>query len=247
GDAADEKAMAARSEFPDRIVVPFCRESKLSGLGRTGFVKNVLYRRSFEVPAAWHVEKDGAHVLIHVGACDWRTTDRVNGTKVGFHEGGSTPIDCDATSALHPGANELRVWAFDDTTSGVQQLGKQCPKEKSYGCLYTRTTGIWQTVWMERVPKASIEAVTMTTTLPWIGVSAPTDFLSPAIVLVTPRFRGLTTEAVIGVQITRKIPGIDGESEDHMEAFAETVEPASNEGRPLWIPIQRAHSWSIGD
>jgi len=52
GDAADEKAMAERAEFPDKIVVPFCRESKLSGLGRTGFVKNVLYRRSFEVPAA---------------------------------------------------------------------------------------------------------------------------------------------------------------------------------------------------
>src|SRR5262245_1643861 len=47
GDAADEKAMAARAEFPDKIVVPFCRESKLSGLGHTGFVKNVLYRRSF--------------------------------------------------------------------------------------------------------------------------------------------------------------------------------------------------------
>ena len=109
GDAADEKAMAERSEFPDKITVPFCRESKLSGLGRTGFVKNVLYRRSFEVPEAWHVEKDGAHVVVHVGACDWRTTVWVNGTKVGFHEGGSIPIDCDVTSALHAGANELRV------------------------------------------------------------------------------------------------------------------------------------------
>src|SRR5258705_8678237 len=60
GDAADEKAMAERSEFPDRITVPFCRESKLSGLGRTGFLKNVLYRRSFTFPAAWRVQKDGS-------------------------------------------------------------------------------------------------------------------------------------------------------------------------------------------
>jgi hypothetical protein len=179
GDAADEKAMAARSEFPDRIVVPFCRESKLSGLGRTGFVKNVLYRRSFTVPEAWHVEKDGARVLIHVGACDWRTTVWVNGTKVGFHEGGSTPVDCDVTSALHAGANELRVWAFDDTTSGVQQLGKQCPKEKSYGCLYTRTTGIWQTVWMEKVGATYLERCAIETDFAgeggfqWTGPGGP--------------------------------------------------------------------------
>ena len=67
-------------------------------------MKNVLYRRSFTVPAKWGVDGSatGARVLMHIGACDWRTTVWVNGTKVGFHEGGSTPIDCDVTVALHP-------------------------------------------------------------------------------------------------------------------------------------------------
>jgi hypothetical protein len=164
GDVADEAAMAKWSEFPDQIVVPFCRESKLSGLGRTGFVKNVLYRRSFTAPKEWGIgdaaagAKSGAsgaaRLLLHVGACDWRTTIWVNGVKVGFHEGGSTPIDCDVTDALalsKDGTNELRIWAFDDTKSGLQQSGKQSHEEKSFGCVYTRTTGIWQTVWMERV------------------------------------------------------------------------------------------------
>jgi glycosyl hydrolase family 2 len=172
GDAADEKAMAARSDFPDRIVVPFCRESKLSGLGRTGFVKNVLYRRRFDVPKEWGIgeagaaggdaSKAGARLMIHVGACDWRTTVWVDGVRVGFHEGGSTPIDCDATDALasgsKDGSHELRVWAFDDTASGVQQTGKQSKEEKSHGCVYTRTTGIWQTVWMERVGATFFES-----------------------------------------------------------------------------------------
>ncbi len=133
--------------FPDRIMVPFARESKLSGLGRTGFVKNVWYRRTFNVPAGW----DGKRALLHLGASDWRTEMWVNGTKVKEYVGGSSPVTGEVTKVLKPGANTIVVHAYDDTQSGLQPLGKQSRIEKSEGIFYTRTTGIWQTVWLEGV------------------------------------------------------------------------------------------------
>lgn len=148
----------ADAKFPDKITVPFCRESALSGLGRKGFVNNVWYRRSVETPADWA----GKRVLLHLGACDWKTTVWVNGTVVGAHTGGSAPVTCDITAALVPGANTVVVHAFDDVRSGAQAGGKQSPKPESFGCMYTRTTGIWQTVWMEAVGQAYVETLRLT-------------------------------------------------------------------------------------
>ncbi len=139
--------------YPDRIVVPFCRESKLSGLGKTGFIKNVWYRRQVEIPAAW----DGKKVLLHVGACDWRTSVYINDTPVGEHTGGSAAFPLDITGALKPGNNTVIIHAFDDTRSGLQACGKQSQKLESHGCVYTRTTGIWQTVWLEAVGNTYIK------------------------------------------------------------------------------------------
>ncbi|RYG22905.1 beta-galactosidase [bacterium] len=139
--------------FPDRIVVPFARESKLSGLGRTGFVKNVWYKRSFTVPAGW----SGKRVRLHLGASDWRTTMWVNGKKVKEYVGGSSPVTGEVTSVLKPGENTVIVHAFDDTRSGLQPLGKQSISEKSEGIFYTRTTGIWQSVWLEAVGQTFVK------------------------------------------------------------------------------------------
>lgn len=139
--------------YPDQIIVPFCRESELSGLGRTGFVKNVWYRRSFTLPNAW----EGKHVLFHIGAGDWKSTLYINDRPVGVHEGGSTPLRVDITDALQSGENVAIIHVFDDTVSGLQACGKQSQRAESYGCLYTRTTGIWQSVWLEAVGKNSIE------------------------------------------------------------------------------------------
>lgn len=152
-DSADESFLTAPT-FPDKIVVPFCRESKLSGLARTGFIKNVWYRRTFERPAAWKSPR----TLLHIGACDWYTRVYVNGTLAGEHKGGSAPITVEVTHFLKPGANTVIVRAFDDTRSGIQALGKQCTELKSFGCLYTRTTGIWQTVWLEGVGSSYLES-----------------------------------------------------------------------------------------
>jgi hypothetical protein len=154
---SDDACMLSDRAYPDKIVVPFCRESKLSGLGRTGFVKNVWYRRTFQKPAGWK----SSRVLLHIGACDWKTRVWVNGILVGSHVGGSAPMCLDITDALKSGDNTLIVHAFDDTRSGIQAGGKQSDQEKSYGCFYTRTTGIWQTVWLEGVGPTYLSDVRM--------------------------------------------------------------------------------------
>jgi glycosyl hydrolase family 2 len=145
-DSRDESFLAAPA-LPDRITVPFARESRLSGLARRGFVKNVWYRRTFAVPAGWRSPR----VRLQVGASDYRTRAWVNGKPVGTHTGGSASFAFDITGSLHAGDNVLVIHAFDDTRSGLQPCGKQAQSEESEGCVYTRTTGIWQTVWIEGV------------------------------------------------------------------------------------------------
>jgi hypothetical protein len=151
-DNADVGYLKAKP-FPDKIVVPFCRESKLSGLERKGFVKNVWYRRTFAKPEAWLSQR----VRLHVGACDYRTKVWLNGHLLGEHIGGNTAFCFEATPFLKPGENTLIVHAFDDTRSGLQPTGKQAHSEKSEGCVYTRTTGIWQTVWLEGVGSSFLQ------------------------------------------------------------------------------------------
>ncbi len=145
-DDADESYLTAQA-YPDRITVPFCRESKLSGLQRRGFVRNVWYRRSVEIPVDWRSPR----VRLHVGACDWATRVWVNGQLVGRHRGGNVAFAFDVTGALKTGSNVIIIHARDDTRSGKQALGKQSTRPESHGIFYTRTTGIWQTVWLEGV------------------------------------------------------------------------------------------------
>ncbi|MBI1317757.1 MAG: beta-galactosidase [Candidatus Hydrogenedens sp.] len=142
--------------YPDQIVVPFCRESKLSGLERREFVKNVWYRRSFSVPQDW----TSPRVRLHIGACDWRTEVWVNGTRMGEHVGGNAPFWFDVTEVVdRAGENTVVVHAFDDTASGMQPLGKQSISGKSESIFYTPTTGIWQTVWLEGVGESYVRGV----------------------------------------------------------------------------------------
>ncbi len=157
-DAAGDGPYLGDQAYPDRIVVPFCRESKLSGLERKSFVKNVWYRRAFTVPAGWRSPR----VRLHIGACDWRTRVWVNGGACGEHTGGTTPFWFDVTRLLEPGGNTVIVHAFDDTRSGLQATGKQAHSLNSEGCVYTRTTGIWQTVWLEGVGESFVRDVRLT-------------------------------------------------------------------------------------
>ena len=140
------------------ILVPFCPESKLSGLGlgNTQYFKHVWYRRMFELPAAMK----GKRVRLHFGGVDYKTWVYVNGQLAGTHVGENAAFNFDITGLLKEGANEVVVRVFDDLLSGVQPGGKQA-HDKSEGCVYTRTTGIWQPVWLEAVGSSFVENISV--------------------------------------------------------------------------------------
>src|ERR1700694_3745340 len=126
--------------FDATILVPFCAESKLSGLGRLpGDV--VWYRRRFDAP-------EGECLLLHFGAVDYRATVWVNDVEVARHEGGHTPFSADITSASRAKDNVLVVRAEDTLSDQTVPRGKQYWTPNPEGIFYTSTTGIWQTVWL---------------------------------------------------------------------------------------------------
>jgi beta-galactosidase/beta-glucuronidase len=138
-----------------KITVPFCPESRLSGIGHLDFMPAVWYHRDLEIPDAWQDRR----VLLHFGAVDYLCRAWVNGQAVGIHWGGSSSFHFDITQALRKGDNHLIVCARDDRRSGLQPSGKQSARLRPHGCHYARTTGIWQTVWLEAVPFSRLEWV----------------------------------------------------------------------------------------
>ena len=141
-------------QFPLEILVPFPIESALSGvMKRVDEDNRIWYRRTFDVPAGWK----GKRVLLHFGAVDWEAGVYVNGDKLGTHRGGYDAFTFDITDALtDSGAQELIVSAWDPVDTGGQARGKQV--KNPGGIMYTPTTGIWQTVWIEPVPETYIKS-----------------------------------------------------------------------------------------
>lgn len=152
-----EKGKHAPSVFDGKILVPFAVESSLSGVAKTvGAEKELVYRRSFEVPSSWK----GKKVLLHFVAVDWKTDVWVNDVKVGSHTGGFTPFSFDITEALQGKNNTLMVKVWDPTDKGYQPRGKQVLRPE--GIWYTPVTGIWQTVWLEPVSESYIQDLRIT-------------------------------------------------------------------------------------
>ena len=152
-----EKGKHTPSVFDGKILVPFAVESSLSGGAKTvGAEKELVYRRSFEVPSSWK----GKKVLLHFGAVDWKTDVWVNDVKVGSHTGGFTPFSFDITEALQGKNNTLMVKVWDPTDKGYQPRGKQVSRPE--GIWYTPVTGIWQTVWLEPVSESYIQDLRIT-------------------------------------------------------------------------------------
>lgn len=147
GDSGKERGLLDRN-LNQQITVPFCPESELSGIQNTDFLNAVWYRREVAIPADWK----GSDVLLHFGAVDYDTTVWVNGTEVARHRGGFTPITCHLKDVARPGETATIVLRARDTNWIPQARGKQAQQYAPFACLYTRTTGIWQTVWMEPVP-----------------------------------------------------------------------------------------------
>ena len=137
-----------------QIQVPFCPESKLSGLSYEKRVETCTYSRQFSVDAE---QRQDRKILLHFGAVDYETRVFVNSRCVGTHKGGFTPFCFDITEYLCNGENYLFVEVSDHTTN-QQAHGKQTHKDYSFGCFYTRVTGIWQSVWMETVPETYIKS-----------------------------------------------------------------------------------------
>ncbi len=156
-----ENWAAGGRKFSRTILVPFCFESRMSGIGDTSFHPVVWYRRSFEVPSGWQ----GKRVLLHFGAVDYRAKVWVNGRMAGEHEGGHVPFRFDITPLLQPAANIVTLRVEDPPTDRYIPRGKQYWEPKSRGIFYTRTTGIWQTVWLEAVGESYLEKVRITPTI----------------------------------------------------------------------------------
>ena len=138
--------------FDKVIEVPFCPESRLSGIEHKDFMYDLQYRRTVEITK----EQLTGSVIINFGAVDYECTLFVNGVKAGYHKGGYISFSFDITEYLEEGENELVLAVKDDTKHPAIPMGKQSDRFESYGCSYTRTTGIWQTVWLELTGKTYI-------------------------------------------------------------------------------------------
>jgi beta-galactosidase/beta-glucuronidase len=149
-DTGLERGLRERG-LADRIVVPFCPESALSGIGETDFLEAVWYRRTVTVPDTWA----DSRVLLHFGAVDHDTTVWADGVEVARHRGGFTPFTADLGEVAVAGQEMTIVVRARDSRHGVQARGKQSTWYANSHCHYTRTTGIWQTVWLEPVPRAA--------------------------------------------------------------------------------------------
>ncbi len=150
GDSGFERGLVAR-ELAGTITVPFCPESVLSGIGNVDFLNAVWYRKVMDVPADWK----GRRVLLHFQAVDYDATVWVHGKELARHRGGFTPITVDLGDV--GGTSVTVVVRARDDGRALGPKGKQAYQYGNTDCHYTRTTGIWQTVWMEPVSQTYLK------------------------------------------------------------------------------------------
>lgn len=179
----------APSRYAGEILVPYPIESCLSGVEQALMPDQRLwYRRYFRYPEilpAPGERKPAGRVLLHFGAVDYRCQVYLNGSLLGEHSGGYLPFTIDASRELVAGENELVVAVWDPSDSGLQQRGKQALRPD--GIWYTPVSGIWQTVWLERVPEVSIAALKLTPDLNSLSVEV--------------RLRGTETPQSFGISL----------------------------------------------
>ncbi len=153
GNSGRDRKFYERTSLDSKIIVPFCPESVLSGIGNTDFLNCVWYLKKL------NIEDNQKDVILHFGAVDYESYVYVNGKEAYHNIGGYVGFDVDITRLVNRGAeNIIMVCAIDGHPSG-KASGKQSKNYYSMGCDYTRTTGIWQTVWLEYVEPVRIERV----------------------------------------------------------------------------------------
>lgn len=147
GDSGIHRGVKDR-DLTYSIIVPFCPESKLSGIENHDYYNAVWYRRQVTIPSDWGDKR----VLLHFQAVDYDTTVWVNDQEVGRHRGGFSPFSCDLSGVAAAGEEITIVIRARDYGKTPQPRGKQARDFGPQGAIYVRTTGIWQTVWLEPVP-----------------------------------------------------------------------------------------------
>ncbi len=142
-----------KKKLKEKITVPFCPESKLSGIEQKDHLLSVWYKRELSIPHDW----SGKRILLHFQAVDYDATVWINEIEVGRHRGGFSPFSIDITEFIQPGESKQLVVRARDRDDMPQPRGKQTRAYEGEGALYGRTTGIWQTVWMEPVPQIHLK------------------------------------------------------------------------------------------
>ena len=200
--------------FDNRIRVPFCPESALSDVRYTDFIEAMWYHRQLQVPTSWA----GKRILLHFGAVDYESEVFIDGQSVGTHFGGATSFEWDITRFVKIGGeNHLVVRVADELRPvGRQPSGKQSSEFKSAVCHYTRTTGIWQTVWLEAVEPRGLRAMQI---IP--------DFDGGRFSLVPTFFADEQ-----GLRLTVKT------------ATGETISAPAVSGVPVSLPLKELRPWS---
>lgn len=158
GGSGLEREWFKSTGFDQKIIVPFCPESKLSGVEYKDFINHMWYHRTISIPQDWANKQ----ILLNFGAVYYKSEIYIDGVFAARHFGGTSSFQVDITPYVKAGqTHNLVVYVESDVRSTHQPSGKQNLQFASYACNYTRTTGIWQTVWMEAVHPEGLQSVQM--------------------------------------------------------------------------------------
>lgn len=152
-DALRPTRVLAAEELQHSIRVPFCYQSELSGVHDHEYYPAVWYSRSFHISA----DEEQGRVRLNFGAVDYRASVFVNGAWIGTHTGGHSSFHFDISRHIRTGENQLKVKVVD-LLDPAQPRGKQS-WQAPYSCWYRGCTGIWQSVWLEFIPKQGIDSL----------------------------------------------------------------------------------------
>lgn len=222
-DKKSHPAENSSTGFDKTITVPFSPESSLScagedGKGEKDIINAMHYHRAITIPDTW----TGKKILLHFGAVFYHAQVFIDGILADFHDGGSSSFAVDITSLVKPGKmHNLVVQVSANLWTGTIPSGKQSSYLQSYGCFYTRVTGIWQTVWMEAVDSCALQSVVL---LP--------DYDNRKL-MITPRWYGLKAGQKVSVSVLNT-------KEQPIAALTSSC----TDGIPLQLDVTDCEDWS---
>ena len=219
-NSGKSRRLTIAKQFSNTITVPFCPESKLSGVNYTDFINQMWYQRPISIPSDW----EGKKIILHFGAVDYYAEVFIDGHYVGSHYGGSSSFSMDVTPAVKAGQkHNLVVYVTDDARSGLQTIGKQSTRISPYGCFYSRVTGIWQTVWMEAVSHYGLKS------------AVTTPDIDEEQLIITPEFYQASNDRTLQITLY----------DNQKKVVQKTVK--CNNGTPVILPIKNMKLWSPED